>query len=193
MKYFKCLLFISVVTFSQEAKKWKLDFQLDNRFSSIRNRSVTIFGAKVGVSYKEMTNFGIGVSFIINPVEVDFINKQTQEQGTSTINFWYISLYNDWFILKRERWKIFITEQIGFGKPRYTREIDETIIQDANVSLVVNELSAQAHYKILPWLGAGAGGGYRHLWNKNSPLKNTFNAPILIGKLILYPEEIFNF
>ncbi len=101
MKYLKILLLLSVITFSQEVKKWKLDFQLDNRFSFIRNQSITIFGAKIVVSYKEITSFGVGASFIINPVELGFINRQTQEEGTTSINFWYFSLYNDWYIFKK--------------------------------------------------------------------------------------------
>ena len=56
---------------------------------------------------------------------------------------------------------------------------------------VVNEISGQVNYKILPWLGAGAGIGYRNLWNGDQRIKNTLEATIYIFKLICYPENIF--
>ena len=65
-----CLLTCSIF-FSQEyQKKYKFNFQFDNRFSNIRDYQITIFGAKMGVQYKNLTRFGFGASFIINPVDI---------------------------------------------------------------------------------------------------------------------------
>ena len=56
-------------------KKWSFAFQLDNRFSNIRNNEVTVFGAKIGFQYKRITRVGLGSSFIINPVYINYLNK----------------------------------------------------------------------------------------------------------------------
>jgi hypothetical protein len=196
MKKFKLFFFIllfitSLYSQENEPKKWKFAFQLDNRFSSIKKNDIVVFGAKVGVQYKNMTRFGVGTSFILNPVTIEYFNKKAGADDTNTINFWYVSFFNDWILYKNLHWECFITEQIGFGKPSFVREINDEIVRDVNVSLYINEISGQINYKIKPWIGIGAGFGYRNCLNNNQSLKNTFNAPIYIAKIIIYPEAIF--
>ncbi len=190
---FVLLICLSNSVFSQnnEVKKWKFAFQLDNRFSSIAKNDITIFGAKVGIQYKNKTRLGLGVSFIINPVTIQYLNKRTGKEETNTVNFWYISLFNDWILYKNKNWECFVTEQIGYGKPSFTQEINDEIVSDVNVSLLVNEISGQAGYKINDWIGLGAGFGYRNLINRQAKLKTAFNAPIYIVKIIIYPEAFF--
>jgi|JI61114BRNA_FD_contig_31_6845831_length_1144_multi_3_in_0_out_0_3 hypothetical protein len=190
---FSLLIFLSISVFSQdnEVKKWKFAFQFDNRFSSISKNDITIFGAKAGIQYKNSTRFGLGVSFITNPVTIQYFNKKTEKEETNTVNFWYISLFNDWILYKDKNWECFVTEQIGYGKPSFTREINDEIVSDVNVGLLVNEISGQAGYKINDWIGLGTGFGYRNLINRQANLKAAFNAPIYIVKIIIYPEVFF--
>jgi hypothetical protein len=54
----------------------------------------------------------------------------------------------------------------------------------------LNEISGQVNYKIVPWLGVGAGIGYRNIWNKSALLQKTFDAPVYIIKIIIYPMAI---
>ncbi len=187
------LIIVSTSNFSQEnsTKKWKFAFQLDNRFSNIRNTDITIFGAKVGLQYKNLTRFGVGVSFIVNPVTIEYFNKKLRVQETNVLSFWYVSIFNDWILYKSKHWESFVTEQIGTGNPSLKKEINDEVVSNINVRLVLNEISGQVNYKINNWIGMGAGIGYRNILNKNSQLKNTFDAPIYIAKIIIYPETIF--
>ncbi len=191
-----CLLTCSTF-FSQEyQKKYKFNFQFDNRFSNIRDYQITIFGAKMGVQYKNLTRFGFGASFIINPVDITgtlqikLKNKTVSKPTEQKISFWYFSVYNDWIIYKGSHWECFATEQIGYGKPVYTYQVNNTTVREEEVSLLVNEISGQVNYKVFSWIGIGAGFGYRNIWNGDSVVKNTFDAPIYIAKLIIYPESI---
>ncbi len=186
-------LFLITPTFSQKenTKKWKFAFQLDNRFSSIRNNNITIFGTKAGLQYKNLTRFGIGTSFLLSPVSIEYFNKKFKVQETNTINFWYVSFFNDWILYKSNNWECFVTEQIGTGNPSFTKEVNDEIISDVNVGLFLNEFLGQVNYKINNWLGAGAGFGYRNVLNGNPQLKTTFKAPIYIAKIIVYPERFF--
>lgn len=185
-------IFFSILCFGQDNDpKWKLTFQLDNRFSEIHDSKVTIFGAKIGVQYKKLTRFGVGSSFILNPVYINYFNKKTNEEETNKINFWYLSFFNDWILYKNEKWECFVTEQVGFGRPSFTKEINNDIVSDINLNLFINEVSTQVNYKITPWVGVGAGIGYRNLLNKKSVLNATFDAPIYIAKVILYPGAFF--
>lgn len=186
------LFFFSFSVLAQESRpNWKFAFQLDNRFSSIQKADITIFGAKVGLQYKNLTRFGIGASAILNPVTIDYFNKKMKTQETNTLNFWYISFFNDWIVYKSDHWECFLTEQIGMGNPTFSKEVNDQIVTDVNVKLVVNEFSGQVNYKISNWFGLGSGIGYRNILNTNSQLKNTFNAPIYIVKVIIYPEVFF--
>lgn len=169
-------------------KKYKFAFQFDNRFSSIRGNDITIFGAKAGIQYKNLFRIGLGGSFIISPLDITYINKKTGAVNENRISFWYGSIFNDWILYKNNKWECFVTEQIGFGKPNFSREVNNEMVSDIDIPLYVNEISGQVNYKILSWIGVGAGIGYRNIWNKQAALKATFDAPIYIGKIIIYPE-----
>ena len=152
-----CALSFITTIYSQEfiPKKWKFAFQLDNRFSSIRKNSITIFGAKAGLQYKNLTRFGIGASFIVNPVSIEYFNKKLKVQETNTFNFWYISVFNDWILYKSNNWECFLTEQIGTGNPSLKKEINDDVVANINIGLFLNEVSGQVNYKVNNWIGAG--------------------------------------
>ena len=193
MNKFFIILFLvfSMVCFSQsQTKKYKFNFQLDNRISSIRGNTITLFGAKIGVQYKNLTRFGVGASFIVNPVEIRYVNKITKLEEVNYINFWYGSLFNDWILYKNDNWECFVSEQIGFGKPTFERVVGDEVVVDVAIPLYVNEISGQINYKMYSWLGFGAGIGYRNILNSNSKLKSALDAPIYIVKIIIYPESI---
>jgi hypothetical protein len=184
--------FFSISNVAQDIpKKWSFAFQLDNRFSSIRNHEITVFGAKVGFQYKKLTRIGLGSSFIINPVYINYFNKKLNQEETNKISFWYFSVYNDWILYKNKKWECFLTEQIGYGKPSFIKEVNDDIVSDVNVDLYVNEISGQVNYKFNSWIGIGTGFGYRNLLNKKSIITSTFDAPIYIAKVIIYPETFF--
>ena len=186
-------MFLSLNSWSQETieKKWRFAFQLDNRFSKIRGNEVTIFGAKAGLQYRKKVRFGIGTSFIINPVTISYYNKRAHAEETNVISFWYVSAFGDYIIYRSKNWECFLTEQLGFGTPSFKREINNDVVSDANVNLYVNEVSGQINYKVNHWIGLGVGVGHRDLLNKASALKATFDSPIYIAKIIIYPETFF--
>jgi hypothetical protein len=72
-----CILFFSLQVNAQDSlSKWKPNFQLDNRVSYIRNNSILLIGGKIGCQYKKLTQIGIGASFIVKPVEFEYITKK---------------------------------------------------------------------------------------------------------------------
>jgi hypothetical protein len=185
------VFFVSLTTTAQITEKnYKFAFQFDNRFSSIRSNDITILGGKVGFQYKKMFRLGLGVSFITSPVNITYLDKKTNALSDNKISFWYGSIFNDWIFYKNQKWECFVTEQIGYGKPSFVKTVNDEIVNDISIPLYVNEISGQVNYKIFHWLGAGAGIGYRNIWNKQAALRSTFDAPIYIAKIILYPETM---
>lgn len=197
-KFFLCLTILLSVWFTNaqdtlvKPSAYRFVFQMDNRFSSLHGINITIIGGKAGVQYKKLFRLGLGSSFIVSPVDIVYVNRKTNALIENKVSFWYVSVFNDWILYKNKHWECFLTEQVGFGKPSFVREVNDAIVSDINIPLYVNEVSGQVNYKITNWIGIGAGFGYRNIWNSKSALKNTFNAPIYIGKLILYPQAVFN-
>ena len=65
----------------------KFNLQFDNRFSSIENNSVTIYGLKVGAEYRGLTRFGIGVSAVLKPIPLMYYNMTSNVNETNSMNF----------------------------------------------------------------------------------------------------------
>lgn len=195
MNPFRLLIILFLVSASISAqevpkKKFRFIFQLDNRFSTINHKDIILFGAKIGLQYKNYTRFGLGVSFMPNPLSFDYTNKKTRKTETNTIDFNYISIFDDLILYKNDKWEVFVTEQLCFGEPNFSKEVNDEIVSDVNIKMYLNEISGQVNYKIVPWLGVGAGIGYRNIWNKSALLQKTFDAPVYIIKIIIYPMAI---
>lgn len=188
--YFLFLIFLTQITSGQttEIDNWKFVVQLDNRFSSIQKNDIFIVGGKAGFQYLERLRVGIGASLILEPVMLEYFNKQTNKDETNTMGFWYGSVFGDWIAYKNQRFEVFFTEQIGFGKPNFTKTIDDKIVSDVNTNIFINEISGQINYKIRPWIGVGAGFGYRNSIRKSPQIKRALDAPVYMLKLIFYPQ-----
>ena len=52
------------------------------------------------------------------------------------------------------------------------------------------EASVSVQYKIVEWLGLGAGIGYRYMIQPNDYISTTFNYPIWSLKFILFPGKL---
>ncbi len=193
LRLFFFVIFVNLALSAQESntKKFRFIFQLDNRFSSIDKADIVLWGAKTGVQYKNYTRFGLGASFITSPVQIDYFNKRTRQNEINTIDFHYISFFDDLILYKNPKWEIFLTEQLCYGSPSFSKEVNDEIVSDVDIKMFLNEFSGQVNYKIFPWIGTGVGIGYRNVWNKSPLLQRTFNAPVYIVKIIIYPMAIF--
>ena len=136
--------------------------------------------------FKKLTRIGLGSSFIINPVYINYFNKKINMEETNKISFWYFSFFNDWILYKNNKWECFVTEQIGYGKPSFVKEVNDDVVSDVNVDLYVNEISGQVNYKFSSWIGIGTGFGYRNLFNKKSFIGKVVTAKLGDDKKIWF-------
>ncbi|OYU84975.1 MAG: hypothetical protein CFE24_04060 [Flavobacterium sp. BFFFF2] len=176
---------------AQNEQNWKFFANLDNRFSSIRNNSILLVGVKTGMQYKKKYRIGLGFSWMTSPVTVNFLNKKTRQTESNEIHFWYGSMFFDYVIFRNKRWEFFATEQLGYGQPEFKVAVQTDVVSDLDIPLYINEISTQINYKVTKGFGVGAGIGYRNLWNRKALLRDTFDAPIYILKVTLYPEDWF--
>ncbi|MBY0425342.1 MAG: hypothetical protein K2Q22_06880, partial [Cytophagales bacterium] len=111
-------------------------------------------------------------------------------------------------VFQRRRWEISIPLQLGLGQATYQTHVTTTFTDprthekversfnrpDENNLIFLGELSVNAHYKIFTWLGIGVGFGYRRLFNDNDNPKiaSTFDYPIWLWKVKIFPFELKN-
>ena len=189
--YFLALFFASclgLIAQIDEERQWKFIGQLDNRYSSISRNDIFIFGMKAGVQFENLFRAGVGGSVILEPVRITSVNQKSGNEEENTMQFWYGSVFGEMIVLKNERWEIFVTNQFGFGSPNFKKRIDDEIVVDVNTNIYINEVSGQLNYTIRPWLGVGAGIGYRNVINNSGEIRRSLNAPVYLGKLIIYPR-----
>ncbi|MEO0058900.1 MAG: hypothetical protein RLZZ312_547 [Bacteroidota bacterium] len=188
--YFLFFLMIAQIVTCQttEIDNWKFVVQLDNRFSSIQKNDIFIVGGKAGFQYLERLRVGIGASLILEHVTIEYFNKQTNQDEVNTMGFWYGSVFADWIAYKNQRFEVFFTEQIGFGKPNFTKTVNDKIVSDVNTNILINEISGQINYKVRPWIGLGAGFGYRNSIRKSLQIRRALDAPVYMLKLVFYPQ-----
>ena len=63
------------------------------------------------------------------------------------------------------------------------------IINEKKTGLL--EVSMLAEYRLLRWLGLGAGVGYRQMLTSDAILRKNFNGPLYIVKVKIYFHEVY--
>lgn len=198
---------------STKTKKASFYFALDVRRSIVRELPVRISGLKIGVTFKRNHSIGIGYynmgrpifgSFRISrPVEYDE-NKTliSKRDGSSfdlnariKLEMAYASLFYEHRFFTHRKWNMDINGQFGFGNVYFYAYDKATGRQLFNgkpkkdfIKLV--EASVSVQYKIVEWLGLGAGVGYRYMIQPNDYISTTFNYPIWSLKFILFPGKL---
>lgn len=158
----------------QESPKLMLEF--DSKRSFLGNRDIKILGARVGMDFDQKIAVGFGAYFLRSPFVRNFITPD-DSGGTDTIRsnlkFAYVSIWAEYILLVTKRWEVSIPMTLAFGEASFAGFERQTY-----TSLILVETSLEAQYKIFPWLGLGAGLGYRQPIAGTRSLRQNFGAPI---------------
>lgn len=190
-----------------EPKKWKFLFSFDSRSSSIRfsgdKYNAKLFGVKIGASYKEKHRFGWGVYWlqsdktpIIVPdkylVRTDSLGEKYLDTVEHHVTFGYQTLFYEYVIYRKGRWEISAPVHLGFGvaevNARNGRGPDTLL---GKFGSALTSFAVDGHYKISPWLGVGAGFGYRLMLTHNKDISKALNAPYTIFKIKLFLGDLY--
>jgi hypothetical protein len=197
----------------KKQNKLNLYFSFDIRRSLVRDVPVGITGLKLGITIKKRHSIGIGYYnmgrpifrdyYVSNPVYYDaqqtFLSKRTgQNVDVDTrveLSIAYFSLFYEYRILAHRKWNIDLTLQSGFGEA-YLVAFNKTngrLLPDYPRHIPINliEGSVLFQYKIFTWFGAGLGVGYRNMLNPSEYVTTTFNYPIWVVKLMIFPAKIW--
>jgi hypothetical protein len=177
----------SVASFLQEERQ--LVAKLDMRNSFVRNRNVSIFGAKVGFEHAGRFQYGIGYSMLLTPVERTRSLEGIGEVGTR-LRMGYVSAYVDYAFYQRGRWEIRLPVQIGIGRGSvtYLDALGERQVLERS-TLIIYEPAMTVQYRLFRYLGIGGGWGFRLAIHTSSDLGENLTAPIhTLGLRVFFAE-----
>ena len=169
-------------------------FSFDARRSVIRDQKAKIGGIKIGLDFKNKIRAGLGFYGWTGPFEdTIIINEEPPDQDTvlAGIAFNYVSPYLEYIIYQNKKVELSMPIQFGFGdvsvQYKYKNGNIETPIKK---SVGVFVISLTGYYKFFTWLGIGGGVGYRNILTKQKLIRKTFNAPVYIVKIRIFPGPI---
>jgi hypothetical protein len=183
----------------QHLRKFKFVFALDGKKSFIATQRVNIFGVKVGFQYKNKFRAGLSLHGLSKPAPIKApVNKGTVSEKIvdASLDFSYLSVVIEPIFLKTKKWELSAPMHLGSGTASLsymdssTAIPQEKLINEKKTNLL--EVSFVAEYKLLRWLGFGAGIGYRQMLTPDDILRKNFNGPIYLFKVKIYFHEIYN-
>lgn len=154
----------------------KLMVELDSRRSIFSNRDNQILGTRIGLNFDQKIAAGFGLYFLASRFE----KTMTVPDGSggihlveSRLRFAYMNAWAEYMLLVTKRWEVSIPVTLGFGEAEFSGFESQTYTQ-----MVLLETSLEAQYKIFPWLGLGAGFGYRQPLAVSRSFPEKLNGPI---------------
>jgi hypothetical protein len=168
-------------------------FNFDSRYSFINHQQVQISGFKLGVEWIEKFRTGIGfygLSTTLNK-ELEVI-KDPAERLDGRFRFNYLALYGEYVLLSKRKWEVSFPLQFGLGMMSVETKDKRGLPRDSDRKpIALTEPSITAHYKIFPWIGIGAGAGYRYMLSSQNKVEHSFDSPIYYIKAKIFVGEIY--
>lgn len=171
----------------------KLILGFDTRRSFISNQNVRLFGIKCGLDFDTKIRLGFGVYFLANPFKRTLVIPEADSVRivNAQLRFAYVSLFAQPVWLSTRRWEISSPFHLGIGESYYQGP-GSIIALETNRTVLLAELSATIQYKIVPWIGLGAGFGYRQMILGNAFVREDFNAPVYSLGIKLFLGYLYN-
>lgn len=204
----RVLLFLSIIIFifriSAEAQlvdsisesikfKPKLSIRLDNRYSFTATTPSKIIAIKIGAEFNDKFKVGGGYNLLNSTLTKPVYYKEggVDTVLTSNLKMSYMSYFIEYVFFRNKRWEFSIPLQIGIGNTHYEYRFDKFKFRN-NWSMIVNyEASVSGQYKIIKWVGIGAGFGYQLMLKDNPAIQENFNTPIYVVKFKVFLGEIY--
>lgn len=188
----KAQLFDSIAASFQHSPK--LSFQFNTRNAFITNSVVKMRGINLGLAWNAQTKAGIGFNWLGTELKkpITEVVGEIPYTHNAKLNFWFVSAYFEYAFYRTKHWEISIPIHLGAGKSSYSYENtlkQNTIIDQGPV--VLYEPSMIAIYKPIPWVGVGAGIGYRLMLKNNEAIQERFTSPTYTLRFQIYFGKIW--
>jgi hypothetical protein len=175
--------------------------EFDSHQSIILNNNAKINGLKLGLDIDRKVKIGFGFYKLDVPIHIE---RKVTETDTidRNLSFAYSNLFSEYILYEDFRWELSLPVAIGtgFGNiEEYSHKEAKSRTVSINSTGVLN-ISTQGMYKIFPWLGMGAGIGYRQMLTRDRGVRESLNSPfyslrvkLMLGKLyksVFKKEEV---
>ncbi len=166
-------------------KKWKFDFVLDARKTLLSNTGASLFGVRIGMEYRRVHRFGVGLYGLSNDVYVNSLFEVDTSVAEGLLNLTYVSLFYERIMFFNHKWEWLVTGHLGAGSVkgsyRYNGTKDWVNYENKNVRPL--EFSTMMYYHITWWCSAGVGIGYRFMLKTPQEIRPIYSAPVGIVRL----------
>ena len=170
-------------------------FSFESNNSFVGKTPAWVTGYKVGVTFNSRISFGYGWYKLVSDIVE---NKKVQsESGHDTIvpaqlEMKYKGISMSYVYLKNNKWVLSASLQPGWGKSYFEYfESRGNAARAFEHNVVMLEFGSGAQYKIVRWVGVGAGIGYRVMLKNNPSFDYNFNTLNYYLGIRIYIDEIY--
>lgn len=168
-------------------------FNFDTRYTLLQNAPARISGLKAGLEWHNRLRTGFGFYALSSPITTKLpVLKPDDPQIEARVKFNYAAVYAEYVMLRNRKWELSVPVQLGFGKTLNVYHNQAGQVQRTErIPLWLVEPSVSGHYKVYPWVGLGAGAGYRQMLNASKRETQHLTAPIYYIKVKLFTGELY--
>lgn len=164
-------------------------FKWDTQNSFITGKSVKVQSLKAGVTFGSQLTLGVGYHWL----QSDITQEVKGFTSALPMKMRYMSLFGEFVFYNKGNWEGIIPIQFGYGhsflqtvpltgKP--TKLYRETVfLYEPNITI---------EYKFSPWIGIGAGYGYRIMLKNNPNINQNFYAPLYVFRMRILFGELYS-
>lgn len=164
-------------------------FSFDARNSFVIGQPVKFNGFKFGLEVRKRHRFGLGFYSLRYQVKLNDVGLASGLVTDIFFDYNLATTYYEFVVLHKNKWELTLPAHIVSGDLLASRE-DSTgkrvAVPELSKPTRGLEWSVDAQYTIIPWLGVGAGLGYRTVLSSNNEAKRAFNGPMYFVKLKLF-------
>lgn len=175
--------------------KPKFFFQLDAYNSFVGKEPANTFGYKAGLEFNKRVKIGIGYYTLTSDIVQSKTirtdqNKDTVQNARLDMNFIPVSF--EYTFYSKDPWQFTVPINLGAGKSYfwYYKNASGDKGEIDKKTIILTTISVDAQYKIIKYIGVGAGLGYRVMLKDNSNINENFNSVIYSLQLRIFVDEI---
>lgn len=170
-------------------KKPAPSFKWDTQNSFITGRSVKVQSLKGGVSFGEHLTLGLGYHWL----QSDIKQNVSGYSESLLLKMRYGSLFGEFVFYDKGNWLGVLPVQLGYGKSFLSAKDEQgNAIKLYHATVILYEPTISIEYKFSPWIGVGAGYGYRIMLKNNPDLTQNFYAPLYVFRVRILFEELYS-
>ncbi len=166
-------------------QKQKLDFVLDARQTLISTTTARLGGLRLGIEYRRVHRFGIGVYGLSKGVHLNSLIDLDPKITEAVLNLSYASIFYERVLFFNRKWEWSATVHLGKGQITgdYRTSADSLWRSFPTRDVKPFELSTTGYYHLTWWCSIGTGIGYRFMRDTPDEVRHIYNAPVAIARV----------